>query len=171
MHHVQQHQHQLNSQLTPESKLAWGNQFTTIPTLSSLTIEFETIMRKRDQLDSIIDQALTWKFPLQPENSVYLVAEPTSRCAYTWVGAKEGDLMRQPPTEEGRAMDAATNNETDTDSKSRGLGKGTVVPVLRAFDARVRDSERAGASQTGVVSDTEEFYVVFLTWKRQVVDG
>lgn len=173
-HH--QHSDRVNGPLTPEPNKAWGNQFIHMPTLSTLTIEFETIMRKRDQLDAIIDQARHWKFPLQPEKSVYLVAEPGSRSAWTWVGAKEGDLMRQPVTEERRVMD----DDIDDDANS-GVAKGKVgmvrkAPVLRAFDARMR--EEAGTSTTvdagtgldGGESDTEEFYVVFLTWKRQVVD-
>ncbi|GLI81446.1 hypothetical protein PoHVEF18_009827 [Penicillium ochrochloron] len=132
-------------------------------------------MRKRDQLDAIIDQALSWKFPLQPENSVYLVAEPESRSAWTWVGAKEGDLMRQPVTEERRAMDADIDSDAESDSDSvaeKGMGVVPKVPVLRAFDAQKRGDgmDDAGAGQDGVESDTEEFYVVFLTWKRQVVD-
>jgi hypothetical protein len=174
-HHHAHHQHQMNSALTPDQKKAWGNQFIHIPSLTTLTIEFETIMRKRDQLDAIIDQALSWKFPLQPENSVYLVAEPESRSAWTWVGAKEGDLMRQPVTEERRAMDADIDSDAESDSDSvaeKGMGVVPKVPVLRAFDAQKRGDGRddAGAGQDGIESDTEEFYVVFLTWKRQVVD-
>ncbi|OKO98528.1 hypothetical protein PENSUB_9204 [Penicillium subrubescens] len=160
------HHHQLNTQLTPEQKRAWGNQFTHIPSLTTLTIEFETIMRKRDQLDAIIDQALNWKFPLQPEKSVYLVAQPESRSAWTWVGAKEGDLMRQSISEGRRVMDDDIENDDDSTAE-KGVGMVPQVPVLRAFDAKERD---AGAGQAEVESDTEEFYVIFLTWKKQVVD-
>ncbi|KAF3403605.1 hypothetical protein F1880_009516 [Penicillium rolfsii] len=172
-HHQHVHQHQRNGQLTLQDKRAWGNQFIHIPSLENLTIEFETIMRKRDQLDAIIDQALTWKFPLQPEESVYLVAEPSSRSAWTWVGAKEENLMRQPQTEERRAMDEAIASGSDLGSaaeKKEGQEKGTAtaIPVLRLFDAKRRDD--AGPGQAGVESDTEEFYVVFLTWKRQIVN-
>lgn len=69
---------------------AWGNQFTSIPSLKELAIEFETIMRKRVQLDAIIQRALQWKFPIQADKSLYLVADPGSKSAYTWVGGERG---------------------------------------------------------------------------------
>ncbi|OOQ91439.1 hypothetical protein PEBR_00660 [Penicillium brasilianum] len=156
-----------------EANRAWGNQFTLLPSLEELVIEFETIMRKRDQLDAIVQWALSWKFPVNLEKSLYLVAEPASRSAYSWVGAKEGDLKRQPieravvPNPHVIPEEAVVSEEVVVPT----------VPVLRPFDPQA--TQGAGASggvaatsggQAGENSNTEEFYVVFLTWKRQVVD-
>jgi hypothetical protein len=148
-------------------KQAWGNQFTTIPSLEELVIEFETIMRKRDQLDAIIQRALSWKFPVQPEleKPLYLVAEPASRRAYTWIGAREGDLKRQPLV--GRA---------DLEPRAlvscvvRGQSVIPAVPVLRPFDPEASAGGAGSGSGSGGEVNAEEFYVVFLTWKRQVVE-
>ncbi|KAJ5358511.1 uncharacterized protein N7496_010924 [Penicillium cataractarum] len=148
-----------------EVNRAWGNQFIAMPGLEELVIEFETIMRKRDQLDAIIQRALSWKFPVQLEKRLYLVAEPTSRSAYTWVGAKEGDLKRQP----GRMT--IPNPHAIPEEEEVVV---PAVPVLRPFDAEAAGVSNGvgttSGSQAGADSNTEEFYVVFLTWKRQVVD-
>ena len=81
--------------------------------------------------------------------------------------------MRQPQTEERRAMDEEIASGSDLGSaaekkKEQEKGTATAIPVLRPFDAKRRDD--AGPGQAGVESDTEEFYVVFLTWKRQIVN-
>jgi hypothetical protein len=49
------------------------------------------------------------------------------------------------------------------------------VPVLRPFDPQDGgqvdvDATATADGQVEVESNTEEFYVVFLTWKRQVVE-
>lgn len=151
-----------------ELKQAWGNQFTTIPSLEELVIEFETIMRKRDQLDAIIQRALSWKFPVQPEleKPLYLVAEAASRRAYTWIGAREGDLKRQPlvgpaDLEQRRALVSCV---------VRGQSVIPAVPVLRPFDPEASAGGAGSGGQAGGEVNAEEFYVVFLTWKRQVVE-
>jgi hypothetical protein len=93
--------------------------FDVDPCLEELVIEFETIMRKRDQLDAIIQQALEWNFPMQflprlrfrPGLSINRPCRPlplqlrlfgpspsiSSKRAYTWTGAKEAELQRQRP--------------------------------------------------------------------------
>lgn len=148
-----------------EVNRAWGNQFIAMPGLEELVIEFETIMRKRDQLDAIIQRALEWKFPLQREKCLYLVAEPTSRSAYSWVGAKEGDLKSQP----GRMGIPNPHAIPEEEEEEEVV---PAVPVLRPFDAQAAGNGVAVTSggQAGGDTNTEEFYVVFLTWKRRVVD-
>lgn len=153
-----------------ELERAWGNQFIHLPSLEELVIEFETVMRKRDQLDAIIQRALSWKFPIQPEESLYLVAEPKSRSAYTWVGAKEGDLKNQPRMHSNFGPQHASAMESGLTPE-----QGPVpVPVLKPFDPQAGMGGDTGDTTSGRQSEveinTEEFYVVFLTWRRQLVE-
>lgn len=161
---------------------AWGNEFKLIPSLEELVIEFETVMRKKDQLDAILERALEWKFPLHPKNCLYLVAEPRSKRAYTWIGAKESALKQQEP----HAM--IRNPETGRLELQAQLD-GVPAPTLIPFDTEIA-SKTAGGSGEGSITgnvpsgssrvakqqpkfdpDTEEeFYVVFLIWKRQRVE-
>ncbi|KAJ5794140.1 hypothetical protein N7457_000739 [Penicillium paradoxum] len=132
---------------------AWGNQFISIPCLNELVIEFETVMRKRDQLDDIIQRALQWKFPLQPDNGLHLVADPTSISAYTWVGAKEAALKMQRP-----AMPRPVHPVVGFEPQPVQT-EAPANPTLKPFDPSASDSSELNP-------DAEQFYVVFLTWKK-----
>ncbi|CAG8887233.1 unnamed protein product [Penicillium egyptiacum] len=144
---------------------SWGNQFGSLPCLEELVIEFETIMRKRDQLDAIIQQALEWKFPLQADNGLYLVAGPTSKRAYTWVGAKEAELKRQRPA---WPVDTEAGSESQSGQEQQPVPE---APALVPFDPRsdrgTNKDVNLGNSQFD--ANTEKFYVVFLTWRKQRV--
>lgn len=146
---------------------AWGNQFISVPSLQELVIEFETIMRKRDQLDAIIQRALQWKFPMHAEKPLYLVADSRSKSAYTWVGAKEVELKDQRPaaprpvnTEAGSASQPAQEQEP-----------APAVPTLKPFDPQSALRTNSGTSagiHPELDPNTEEFYVIFLTWRKQI---
>lgn len=140
---------------------AWGNQFTSVPSLEELVIEFETVMRKREQLNDIVQRALQWKFPLQADKSVCLVADPSTKSAYTWVGANERELksQRRPASAEGSPQSHPEHEQ----------GLTRLAPKLKPLAA----SSPSGTEETtrpDVDSGKEEFYVVFLTWKRQIVE-
>ncbi|KAJ5183498.1 hypothetical protein N7492_001114 [Penicillium capsulatum] len=140
------------------SERVWGNQFKSVPSLEELVIEFETIMRKKEQLDDIVQRALEWKFPIQADKAVYLVADPTSRSAYTWTGANEKELKHQ-----GGPISA----EDLPQSQSPDTRRVPAAPKLKPFNSQSHvesDNNRHPGLET-----EGEFYVVFLTWKRQVV--
>ncbi|CAI7567599.1 unnamed protein product [Penicillium viridicatum] len=145
---------------------SWGNQFSSIPCLEELVIEFETIMRKRDQLDAIIQQALEWKFPIEADKGLYLVANPNSKSAYTWAGAKEVELKRQSP---------AWPADTEAGSESQSAQKQEPVPAAPTLVPFDPQSDLSTGSDVSVENhsqfdaNTEKFYVVFLTWKKQRV--
>ncbi|KAG0155331.1 hypothetical protein PDIDSM_906 [Penicillium digitatum] len=153
--------------VSPQSAArSWGNQFSSLPCLEELVIEFETIMRKRDQLNAIIQQALEWKFPIQADKSLYLVAEPKSKSVYTWSGAKEADLKRQTPawpvdTEAG--LESQPGPEQDP---------AHTAPALVPFDHQ-SNSGTSGDISLGNLThhneNAEMYYVVFLTWRKQRV--
>ena len=143
---------------------SWGNQFSSIPCLEELVIEFETIMRKRGQLDDIIQQALEWKFPMQADKGLYLVADPKSKSAYTWAGAKEAELKRQRPA---RPVDAEAESES-AHEKEPVPAAPTLVPYDPQSDPGINSNINLG-NHLPSDTDTEKFYVVFLTWRKQRV--
>ncbi|KAJ5561981.1 hypothetical protein N7535_003556 [Penicillium sp. DV-2018c] len=136
----------------------WGTQFDTFPCLNELVIEFETVMRKKDQLDDIVQRALDWKFPLQPEKNLYLVADAKSKSVYTWVGAEETQLKRQRPAV-SRPRHPGIRPEVPLAQEQEPR---PAAPVLRPFDIN------EPVSHSGLDSNTELFYVVFLTWRKQL---
>lgn len=152
-----------------DAEREWGNHFTSIPSLEELVIEFETIMRKRDQLDAIIQRALQWKFPMQADRSLYLVADPGSKSAYTWVGATEVQLKR-------RGSDSYLVGTTEAGSESQSVQEQEevpAVPVLKPFDPQSPLRTNSGTtpgSHPELDPNSEEFYVVFLTWRKQIVE-
>ncbi|KGO36739.1 hypothetical protein PEX1_096990 [Penicillium expansum] len=152
----------------PAAARLWGNQFSSLPCLEELVIEFETIMRKRDQLDAIIQQAFEWKFPMQADKGLYLVADPKSKSAYTWSGAKEAELKRQR---------AAWPVDTEVRPESQSFQEQEPVPAAPAL---VPFDHQSSSGTNGEIkignnsqfdSNTEKFYVVFLTWRKQRVQG
>ncbi|KAJ5899706.1 hypothetical protein N7495_004450 [Penicillium taxi] len=138
----------------PEQR-AWGNQFAFVTSLKEVVIEFETVLRKKDQLDGIIKRALQWKFPMQDENNkrLCLIADPGSVSAYTWIGAKETDLKKQPRDWHPHSEDPEPVQEPIPP-----------VPTLKPF---VLASD--GGTPLQLDHNAEEFYVVFLTWRKQIV--
>ncbi|KAJ5926619.1 hypothetical protein N7516_008392 [Penicillium verrucosum] len=145
---------------------SWGNQFSSIPCLDELVIEFETIMRKRDQLDAIIQQALEWKFPIVADKGLYLVANPNSKSAYTWAGAKEVELKSQRPA---WPVDTGAGSESQTVQEQEPV---PAAPALVPFNPQSdlgggRDVSLENHSQFD--ANREKFYVVFLTWRKQRV--
>ncbi|PYI29669.1 hypothetical protein BP00DRAFT_348177 [Aspergillus indologenus CBS 114.80] len=171
-----------------EEGRVWGNQFKLLPSLEELVIEFETVMRKRDQLDAIVQMARDWRFPVGVEDEetgekVFLVAEEGSRRAYTWIGAKE-EILRNV------VMGAAGRNRQQEGGGAAGDAAVKPPPRLVPFDADKEFKTAAAASQhqDGEGDTTtaeqggpkknedfdpateEKFYVVFLTWRRQRID-
>ncbi|KAJ5494347.1 hypothetical protein N7463_010434 [Penicillium fimorum] len=159
---------QMGEAVSPEDAArSWGNRFSSIPCLEELVIEFETIMRKKDQLDAIIQQALEWKFPMQADNGLYLVADHKSKSVYTWAGAKEAELKRQ------RRV-GPFNAETGSESQS-GQAQEPVpaTPILVPIDSQselgTNSDISPGDHHQLPETNGEEFYVVFLTWRKQRV--
>lgn len=162
--------HEMDRPAGPYQERAWGNQFASVPSLEEVVIEFETIMRKREQLDGIIERALNWKFPLQVDKSVYLVADPKSRSTYSWIGAKEVDLKKG-ATPAPRIIGQDGRPDLDTVPEPEPV---LAVPTLKPFDPqsalRTGDSTTPGGQLRYDPQTEEEFYVVFLTWRKQHVD-
>ncbi|KAJ5827285.1 hypothetical protein N7447_004048 [Penicillium robsamsonii] len=159
---------QMGEAVSPEDAArSWGNRFSSIPCLEELVIEFETIMRKRDQLDAIIQQALEWKFPMQTDNGLYLAADHKSKSAYTWAGAKEAELKRQRRV---GPLDIETGSESQSTQTQEPV---PAAPALVPFQAQsnlgTNSDISLGDHHQLPETNAEEFYVIFLTWRKQRV--
>ncbi|OQE38059.1 hypothetical protein PENCOP_c009G03078 [Penicillium coprophilum] len=146
---------------------SWGNRFSSIPCLEELVIEFETIMRKRDQLDAILQSALEWKFPVQADKGLYLTADPKSKSAYTWVGAKEAELKMQRRT---RLFDLEMETEPELGQEQEAVPAApTLVPFNPQSPLSKNSTTAPGDHPQSTDANAEEFYVVFLTWRKHRV--
>ncbi|PYH93416.1 hypothetical protein BO71DRAFT_255773 [Aspergillus ellipticus CBS 707.79] len=138
---------------------AWGNQFTLVPSLETLILEFETVMRKRDQMDRIVEIARGWRFPLVPEEGVFLVADEEWEGwgkGYRWIGVREGALN-------GRRLRLEVEGAGEDEENDGNRG----VPRLLPLGGDQREGERVEIDPA-----TEgEYYVVFLRWKKVKVDA
>ncbi|KAJ5436642.1 hypothetical protein N7445_007527 [Penicillium cf. griseofulvum] len=161
---------QMGEPVSPDAAArSWGNQFTYLPCLEELVIEFETIMRKRDQLDAIIQRALEWKFPIQADEGWYLVANPNSKMVYTWAGAKEAELKRQRPV---RPLDTEAGSESQSGQEQNTIPTPPVfVPFCPQSDLGANSGTILGSRPQLPDSNAEEFYVVFLSWRKQRVQA
>jgi hypothetical protein len=164
------HAAQMGEAVSPDAAArSWGNQFTYLPCLEELVIEFETIMRKRDQLDAIMQQALGWKFPLQADEGWYLVADSDSKMPYTWAGAKEAELKGQRPV---RPLDTEVGSESQSGQEQNTV---PTPPALVPFDPQSDQGTNSGNTLGGHTqspgSNAEEFYVVFLSWRKRRVQA
>ncbi|PYH47823.1 uncharacterized protein BP01DRAFT_354361 [Aspergillus saccharolyticus JOP 1030-1] len=172
-----------------EEGRVWGNQFKRVPSLEELVIEFETVMRKRDQLDAIVQMALGWRFPLVEANGdgdgegrVFLVADAGSREAYTWIGAKEEilrNVVRGVEDENGQVAPVAVKPpprlvpfDAEKEFKTATAAAGQQQEAEGSNAAAAATAAAAGQPDPKKKQDfdpltEEKFYVVFLTWRRQ----
>ncbi|KAI1172808.1 hypothetical protein F4777DRAFT_560223 [Nemania sp. FL0916] len=61
---------------------SWGTAFSRMPTLKTLTIDFETSEDKRDQMEAIVDWALKWKFPLAYGRHLSTCGQPATKTSW-----------------------------------------------------------------------------------------
>ncbi|RAH65153.1 uncharacterized protein BO66DRAFT_395634 [Aspergillus aculeatinus CBS 121060] len=175
-----------------EEGRVWGNQFKLLPSLEELVIEFETVMRKRDQLDAIVQMARDWRFPVvvdEEENGekVFLVAEEGSRRAYTWIGAKEEILRDVVMGAAGRGGNGPQGGDAGDAAAVRPPPRLVPFDAEQEFKTAAAAAVAASQSQKGEgdapaeqsepksnrdfdPATEEKFYVVFLTWRRQRIN-
>lgn len=172
---------------------AWGYQFQHVPSLEEIEIEFETVMRKKAQLDAIVAWAAKeWIFPLggsdnSKKNKAFVTDERTKR-VQKWIGAKES-LLRQYIDDDGTHLlrNPFHNNRICVSDISPGLNYSLSTLATAVTPLETEATVPAGpapTSTTAVASEKppsdgpeqgfdpeteEEYYVVFLTWTRQEV--
>lgn len=72
--------------LEPFLEDSWGSVFKKLPSLKELKFEFETSDDKKAELETIVDWAKTWRFPMN--DGMVLSADNSVVKRSTWVGPK-----------------------------------------------------------------------------------
>lgn len=91
---------------------SWGSQILSFKGLKTLELELETVERRRNELDDIIERAKLWRFPLRDGN--VLALNPARNRKTAWCGTRNRKLI---------AIHPHTKDCYDTDQgDSLGLG-------------------------------------------------
>lgn len=166
---------------------AWGYQFQHIPGLEEIEIEFETVMRKKAQLDAIVEWASKeWKFPHSSSNGHEhaFVCDQKTKKAQKWVGAKESLLDKYGSSASAYPFDQSDDENLDplvdddfapTPNIAVTVLETETVPTGPAHTntTGTTTSEKPSSDNPKQAFDPEteeEYYVVFLTWTRQEVE-
>ena len=129
----------------PYESGSWGSRFTNLAGLEKFEMELETIEAKRNQLDTIVEKARTWRFPLKGGN-VLVMDEEENIDKSAWMGSKHFKGLHAPNPPTGLQ-----------------LRQGSTASFL-PFKSTPRgdtESEELGPG------DINEYYVVLLTWHVQ----
>lgn len=123
---------------------SWGSRFANLKGLKKLEMELETIEEKRKELDTIIEKARSWRFPLGDGNVLVMDEENIEKSA--WTGSKHFKGLNAPNIPAGLQLrQGSTASFSPFKSTSR---SGT-------------ESEELGPG------DSLDYYVVLLKWRAQ----
>lgn len=128
----------------PYESGSWGSRFANLKGLKVLEMELETIEAKRTELDTIIERARSWKFPLGDGNA--LVMDEGSTEKSVWTGSKHSKGLNAVTVPAGLQL-----RQGSTASFS----------PFRSTPRSDAESEELGPG------DTLDYYVVLLTWRAQ----
>ena len=137
----------------PYESGSWGSRFENLPGLKIFEMELETIEAKREQLDTIVEKARSWRFP-SSDGKVLVMNEDEKALKSTWTGSKHFKGLNAPNPPAGLQL-----RQGSTASFSLG-NTASFSPFKTA--SRV-DTE----SEDLQPDDAHEYYVVLLTWRVQ----
>ncbi|KAL8789482.1 MAG: hypothetical protein Q9213_001095 [Squamulea squamosa] len=103
----------------PFAPKSWGNQFRKIKGLKRLELELETVQKKKQELDAIVDRADSWQFALGDDRVLRLDKSKTKRSG--WIGAYI-DPYRKYTTEYESEDPNAVGNSTDQSARTPEFG-------------------------------------------------
>ena len=128
----------------PYESGSWGSRFANFPRLKKLELELETVEAKRKELDTIVERARSWRFPLGDDS--VLVMDRDNIDKSTWTGSKHFKGLNAPITTAGLQ-----------------LRQGSTASFLS-----FRSTPRSDAESEDLEPDHAlEYYVVLLTWRAQ----
>ena len=128
----------------PYESGSWGSRFANLKGLKELELELETSEAKRMELDTIIEKAKAWKFPLGDGNVLVMDAERT--VTSVWTGSKHFKGLHAPKIPAGLQ-----------------LRQGSTASFLPSKPTPRCDIE----SEELKPEDTINYYVALLTWRTQ----
>ena len=123
---------------------SWGSRFANLTGLKTFEMELETLERKRNELDAIIEKARSWRFPLGDGNVLVMEGEDAEKSA--WTGSKRfkgRNVVNVPAGLQLRQGSTASFSPFKSTSRSDG------------------DSEELGPE------DIIDYYVVLLKWRAR----
>ena len=128
----------------PYESGSWGSRFAYLKGLKKLELELETIEVKRAELDTIIERARSWKFPLGDGNMLVIDQESTEKSV--WAGSKHFKGLN------------AANAPTGLQLRQ---GSTAGFSPFKSTPRSDTESEDLG------LEDILDYYVVLLTWRAQ----
>ena len=127
----------------PYESGSWGSRFANLKGLKKFEMELETTVEKRMELDTIIEKAHAWKFPLGDGNVLVMDDESTKKSL--WTGSKHFKGLKA-------NIPAGLQ-----------LRKGSTASFLPFKPTPRSDTE----SEELGPGDTIDYYVVLLAWRTQ----
>lgn len=128
----------------PYESGSWGSRFENLTGLTKLEMELETIEAKRKELDTIVEKARSWKFPLDDDNVLVIDESGIEKSA--WTGSKHFKGL------------SASNIPTGLQLRQ---GSTSSFSPFKSTPRSDTESEDLGPG------DTLDYYVVLLTWRVQ----
>ena len=128
----------------PYESGSWGSRFVNLKGLKKLELELETIETKRTELDTIVEKARSWKFPLRDGDVLVMDEESTDKSF--WTGSKHFKGLNAPNVPAGLQL-----RQGSTASFS----------PFKSTPRSETESEELGPG------DALDYYVVLLTWRTQ----
>lgn len=128
----------------PYESGSWGSRFANFPRLKKLELELETTEAKRKELDTIVERARSWRFPLGNDSALVMDQENIEKSA--WTGSKHFKGLNAPTAAAGLQ-----------------LRQGSTASFL-SFRSTPRSDAESEDLEPG---HTLEYYVVLLTWRAQ----
>jgi hypothetical protein len=88
-----------------ETLSSWGAQIGNISSLKSLTLVLRMFEKKKAQLETVVECAKTWKFPLRNTNCELVWDGKVQDCTYTLESGKEYTIDTSQATADDTSMD------------------------------------------------------------------
>ena len=106
----------------PEYNSTWGEAIGSFPDLKTFELVLGTFSAKKHQLDTVVECARTWKFPLR--DTRYELVHDNNVESLTWKDVADADGDHTDDSEQGRAQENLHNPEgAENTDQSRASGQ------------------------------------------------
>ena len=165
---------------------SWGSRFKLLKGLKVFELELETLELKKNELDEVVEQAYSWKFPLKDDQ--VLVCDRNATTYVRWTGSKHfknPNVGGSDPSVglhllQGRGLASSSSSVTAsrpaTGSRHNSIGS----VVIKRQSGKRSGSQSSSAADGGLMmwqtvemeeelapEDQLDYYVVTLTYQAQ----
>lgn len=141
----------------------WGYELQFIRGLKCLEMEFETDIKKKSQLEAVVDSAKLWRIPMSSQTELRWTGEIKER---TWMGTErqqaDEDIDSHSETDEEFVEDAGNRDFVDLTSTSQS-GPAELTGQVRAL-ATADEAEAERVDTSIVETPVRTYFVVNMTW-------